>query len=261
MILIKNLFLPLSGWPISIDDLKVYYRQAAEMLGISYEKFYNKSFFRDTINGISFNQFDRKILFLLENVYQVSNSKNRDFGVKYKKEFETSQNIDVLFHSTVTQLNLNIEGREVESVSISNLIGNKATLKANQFVLACGALENPRILLASNRYYKEGIGNSSGFVGTCFMSHPAVQNVAEVYRTSDEQCIDEDKYSADYFIAFEMSSKQRLTHETLRHSLSIYQFNGLESPSTYISGRIFTQFNKLLDKFDFLSSLSRLFVN
>ena len=38
----KKSYVPLSGWPISLDDLKVYYKQAAEMLGISYEKFYNK---------------------------------------------------------------------------------------------------------------------------------------------------------------------------------------------------------------------------
>ena len=253
----KKSFLPLSGWPISIDDLKVYYKEAAKMLGISYEKFYNKTFFRDTLNGISFKQFDRKNSFLTGNVFQISNSKNRDFGAKYKNEFESSQNIDVLFHSTVTQLNLNTEGSEVESVSIADLIGNKATVKANQFVLACGALENPRILLASNSYYEEGIGNSSGFVGACFMSHPGVQNVGEVYRTSDEQCIDKDKYKADYYVAFEMSSKQRLKHKTLRHSLSIYQFRGLASPSTYISGRIFSQFDKLLDKFGFLSSVKQ----
>ncbi|MDC0893250.1 GMC family oxidoreductase [Pseudomonadales bacterium] len=254
----KKDFIPLSGWPISIDDLKAYYIEAAEMLGISYKKFYNKSFFQDTLNGISFNQFDRKNSLLSGNVFQISNSKNKDFGVKYKSEFESSENIDVLFHSTVTQLNLNTGGSEVDSVTVADLIGNKAIVKANQFVLACGALENPRILLASNTHYKEGIGNRSGFVGACFMSHPGVRNVGEVYRTSDEQCVDRDKYKPDYYVAFEMSSKQRLKHKTLRHSLSIYQLKGLESPNTYLSGRIFTQFDKILDKFDFLSSVKQM---
>ena len=253
----KKSFIPLSGWPISIDDLKVYYIEAAEMLGISYEKFYIKRFFQDTLNGISFKQFDRKNSFLTGNVFQISNSKNKDFSVKYKNEFESSQNVDVLFHSTVTQLNLNTEGSEVESVSIADLIGNKATVKAKRFVLACGALENPRILLASNKYYEEGIGNSSGFVGACFMSHPGIRNVGEVYRTSDEQCVNKDKYESDYYVTFEMSSKQRLKNKTLRHSLSMYQFKGLESVNTYISGRLFTQFDKLLHKFDFLSSVKQ----
>ena len=67
--------------------------EASEMLGITYEKFYNKRFFKNTINGISFKQFDRKNSFLTGNVFQISNSENKDFGAKYKNEFESSQNI------------------------------------------------------------------------------------------------------------------------------------------------------------------------
>ena len=50
----KKSFIPLSGWPISLNDLKIYYKQAAKMLGISYKNFYNKDFFQDTFEGISF---------------------------------------------------------------------------------------------------------------------------------------------------------------------------------------------------------------
>ena len=34
----------LSGWPISSNDLNFYYKQAASMLGISYEKFFNEDY-------------------------------------------------------------------------------------------------------------------------------------------------------------------------------------------------------------------------
>lgn len=253
----KKEFIPLSGWPISIDDLNEYYKEAAEMLGISYAKFYNERFFQNTLDGINFKQFDRKNSFLTGNVYQISNSKNKDFGVKYKDELQSSKNTDVLFHSTVTQLNLNTDGSEVESVSIADLIGNKATIKAKKFVLACGALENPRILLASRRYYKEGIGNGSGFVGACFMSHPGVLKVGEIYRTSEEQCINRDKYQADYYVQFEMSLEQRLKQKTLRHVFAISQSNGLASSKTYIPGKLFTRFNQLVDKFSSLSSFKK----
>ncbi|MEK9569884.1 MAG: GMC family oxidoreductase [Paracoccaceae bacterium] len=251
----KKPYLPLSGWPISLNDLELYYKEAAEMLGISYEKFYKKDFFHDTLNGISFQRFNRTKSFLAGNVFQVANSKNKNFGVKYKSAIERSPNIDVFLHSTVTRLNLNQDGAGVESVLIADLLGNRRTIHAKQFVLACGALENPRILLASNTYLKDGVGNKSGFVGACFMSHPGVQNVGEVYRTSSDQCIEKDRYTRDYYAAFEMSPQQRLRHKTLRHSLSIYKFKGLESASTYVSGRIFTQFDKLLAKFDLKSSL------
>jgi choline dehydrogenase-like flavoprotein len=249
-------FVPLSGWPIRLIDLRDYYIEAAEMLGISYEKFYDQQFFQNTLNGVSFKEFNRKNSFLSGNVYQVSDIQKRDFGSRYKTEFESSQNIDVLFHSTVTRLNVDATGGQIDSASIADLDGNKAIVRAKHFVLACGALENPRILLASNDHYKEGIGNHSGFVGACFMSHPGIQNVGEVHRSIDELCIDGDRFEDDYVVAFEMSPTQREKQKTLRHSLSMYRFSGLEDPSTYLSGRIFTHFNKIIEKFDFLSSVS-----
>jgi choline dehydrogenase-like flavoprotein len=154
-------------------------------------------------------------------------------------------------------LNLNSSGKDIQSASIADLNGNKATIKAKIFVLACGALENPRILLASNDHYKNGIGNGSGFVGSCFMSHPGVTNVGEIHKSSPDQCIDEEEYNDDYIVQFEMSPKQRSKQKVLRHMLSISQYRDLANPSTYISGRVFTEFDKLVGNFNFVSSVKK----
>jgi choline dehydrogenase-like flavoprotein len=42
------------------------------------------------------------------------------------------------------------------------------------FVLACGAIENARLLLASRSYRSAGLGNDRGLVGRFFMEHPQV---------------------------------------------------------------------------------------
>ena len=154
-------------------------------------------------------------------VKQISSSKNRDFSEKYKSDFEASTNTDIIFHSTVTEINLFNDGKDVESVTIANLDGNNATVKSKIFVLACGALENPRILLSSNKYYKEGIGNSYGFVGSYFMSHPGVQNVARIYKTDNKICISDSKQLSTHKVFFEVSSNERSKSNILRHSLSI----------------------------------------
>ena len=39
-------------------------------------------------------------------------------------------------------------------------------------MLACGGLENPRLLLAANRQVNAGLGNQRDMVGRCFMEHP-----------------------------------------------------------------------------------------
>ena len=45
-------------------------------------------------------------------------------------------------------------------------------MRARAYVLACGGLENPRLLLASNRQVNAGLGNQRDWVGRCFMEHP-----------------------------------------------------------------------------------------
>jgi len=247
----KKSFIHLSGWPISLDDLKIYYKQAAKMLGISYNKFYSKDYFQDTFRGLSFREFNRDNSFLSAGVFQVSNIHNRDFGNKYKIDFEISDNTDVIFHSTVTKLNLNSTGEDVHSASIADLGGNKATIRAKVFVLACGALENPRILLASNNHYKNGIGNNSGFVGSCFMSHPGILNVAEIYRSGVESCIKENKYRDDYTVQFESNIDERLEQKILRHGLSISNSADFSNLSTIYSGKILKDFSKLLKNHSF----------
>jgi len=244
-------FIPLSGWPISFKDLKKYYQQAAKMLGISYRKFYSKDFFQDTFDGLSFNEFNRDNSFLSGRVFQVSSSKNRDFGSKYKQEISADKNTDVIIHSTVTKINLDSLGNKVESVSIADLNGNKTTVRSKIFVLACGAIENPRILLSSTDYYKRGIGNTSEFVGACFMSHPGILNVAEIHRSKGGKCVKKDKYSDDYIVQFELSDKERQKQEILCHGFSISDYTDLSNLSTIYTGKVLKDFDKLLSNFTF----------
>ena len=178
----KKSYVPLSGWPISLDDLKVYYKQAAEMLGISYEKFYNKDLLGKTFREKSFDEINRDNSFLSANVLQVSNVENRDFAEKYRNDLESSVNTHVIFHSTVTRLNFSKNTKNVESVSIADLNNNSGIIKAKIFVLACGALENPRILLISKKFDKKETNIDSNLVGSCFMSHPGIQEVAEIHK-------------------------------------------------------------------------------
>ena len=50
--------------------------------------------------------------------------------------------------------------------------GRRIDIKARHFVLACGGLENARLLLASRDKHPTGIGNGYDRVGRYFMDHP-----------------------------------------------------------------------------------------
>jgi choline dehydrogenase-like flavoprotein len=59
----------------------------------------------------------------------------------------------------------------ITNVSIKNLAGKQHTVKAKYFVSACCAIQNARLLLASNSQAPNGLGNDHDLVGRFFMDH------------------------------------------------------------------------------------------
>ena len=62
--------------------------------------------------------------------------------------------------------------RAVEAIVARTLNGHVLQVRARAYVLACGGIENARLLLASNRVAPAGIGNEYDLVGRFFMDHP-----------------------------------------------------------------------------------------
>jgi choline dehydrogenase-like flavoprotein len=75
-------------------------------------------------------------------------------------------------HANTTQINTSEGGERVKSLEVHTLDGRRAEVHSNAVVLACGALENARLLLASNKIVREGVGNSHDLVGRFLMDHP-----------------------------------------------------------------------------------------
>tara|TARA_R110001592_G_scaffold38609_1_gene127228 strand:+ start:67638 stop:69272 length:1635 start_codon:yes stop_codon:yes gene_type:complete len=70
----------------------------------------------------------------------------------------------------ITRLNSNAEG-QIESAEFLNDRKQKGIVKAQYFMVACHAIENPRLLLLSKGpHTPKGVANSSGLVGTHLMS-------------------------------------------------------------------------------------------
>lgn len=72
---------------------------------------------------------------------------------------------------TATGLEHDGDGRVI-SVVLRDRYGRSAQLRAKIYVVACGGLETPRLLLASrSASFPDGMGNHSGLVGRFFMEH------------------------------------------------------------------------------------------
>jgi len=116
-------------------------------------------------------------------------SKTRDsvlptyFGHRYEQDLKAAKNVTPYVHANVTNIRLNAGAQAVEQLQIATLAskggtGNHFTVKPRMVVLAAGAMENARLLLASNDVIATGIGNQNDLVGRFFADHPIPRDVA-----------------------------------------------------------------------------------
>jgi len=139
-------WVPNSGWPISYTELNRYYDKAAKILKLpSFEIFENVTLERGMSQSEKalFNNDDLK-----PNI-SLWGKRPLRFGAAYKAKLKRSRNITVYLSANVTEVMLNPEGNSVEELRIATLSGNRASIRSKRFVLACGGLENARLLLAS----------------------------------------------------------------------------------------------------------------
>jgi choline dehydrogenase-like flavoprotein len=158
-------WVPLSGWPLTKAELEPYYRGAQKICQLgAYD--YRPERWLDP--GQAVLPFDPARI--VSRVWQYSPPTR--FGEVYRGELEAAGNIDVLLHANVVDIEANESGSEVQRLRVATLEGKRLTVRARAYVLACGGLENPRLLLAANRQVKVGLGNQRDMVGRCFMEHP-----------------------------------------------------------------------------------------
>jgi choline dehydrogenase-like flavoprotein len=91
---------------------------------------------------------------------------------KYYRALKRSSAVTIYINSNVVNLELDEALRRVARVDVCCLNGVRYAIKARHFVLACGGLENTRILLSSDRQLPNGVGNAHDLLGRFYMDHP-----------------------------------------------------------------------------------------
>ena len=105
------------------------------------------------------------------------------FGHRYEQALRAQANLDVWLNANVTAIRLAANGAGVDHLDVATLPssaggGKNFTIKPRHTVLACGGIENARLLLASNDVMKTGIGNLTDQVGRYFSDNPVPRDVA-----------------------------------------------------------------------------------
>ena len=95
-----------------------------------------------------------------------------DFGQTHGKVIEVADNIKVFLNANCREIQIGQESRLIEAIKVRTLENRCFEVKAKTFVLACGGIENARLLLASNQALSAGLGNQNDLVGRYYMDHP-----------------------------------------------------------------------------------------
>src|SRR5207247_5033946 len=90
-----------------------------------------------------------------------------------RADVQASRNITAILNATVTAVRLESNGASCKCLSVAAPNGEALHVSARQYVLACGAIENARLLLISDDVHEKGIGYANDLVGRFFMDHPA----------------------------------------------------------------------------------------
>lgn len=159
-------WVPNSGWPITREDLDPYYRlahQTCELGGVEYSGEYWSQLTSQPLLDLNSER-------VASAIWQFSPPTR--FGERYRTELQTTSNLDVYLHANLVELEALPSGGRVRRLRVASLSGNSFFVEPRVVVLALGAVENARVLLASTGAHPEGLGNERGVVGRYFMEHP-----------------------------------------------------------------------------------------
>lgn len=165
----KRDWVPDSGWPFSRIDLDPYYQKASDILEL-------QTSLPDAGTMKSSLPFDTNVI---RNKMWYFSPPVR-FGKKYRHAIVNAENIILYTYANVTNIVANYSVSSVTELTVKNLAGKVLRVRAKKFVLACCAIQNARLLLASNRQAKKGLGNDYDLVGRHFMEHLEM-NAADLF--------------------------------------------------------------------------------
>lgn len=188
----KRDWIPHSGWPITRQTLDPYYNRASEIIELGKYSFDIDTYIGDDPELVPLPFTDSPVW---TKMWQLSPPTR--FGKKYRDRIVDSDNIVLYTHANVCDIEANESVSSIKDVALKTLEGKSHKVRARKFVLACGAMQNARLLLASNKQAAAGLGNDKDLVGRYFMEHLEVESARFILPSPGPMKL----YTVDIFIS------------------------------------------------------------
>ncbi len=158
-------YVPYSGWPIGRKDLDPFYHKAQLALQLGPFE-YDLAYWKNSYPNFEPFPLDKNIIW--NKMWQYSKAR---FGSLYKETLVQAKNVHLYTYANVVDIHATENIAAIKEVTIKDHEGKSHKVSAKYFVLACGTIQNTRLLLASNSQAKKGLGNNQDLVGRYFMEH------------------------------------------------------------------------------------------
>lgn len=225
----KRDWLPFSGWPIDAAELAPHYRATRSFFAIPDLDGAARELEATGFHG---GGLEAKV---------VAHSDPVDLGRKYWSRLNADPNVICKLDATVTCLHLSEDRDRISRVDVNSSNGERVHVRADKVVLACGGIENARLLLHSNGEVEEGLGNRHDVVGRYHMEHPMravgvlpVGDKAQGLRGFTDRGMAGD---VDVVGTLGLSRVLRERHGLLDLHLRVYRFHPMEATSPVVAGK------------------------
>jgi choline dehydrogenase-like flavoprotein len=167
-----------SGWPFGIKELQPYFQRAQALVEAGPWS-YDHSTKAMTDAGQPLALGDGGVY---TSWFQFSRQRNNvlptHFGDRYAGDLRRIANLKLFLHANATNLRLSANAARLDQFDVATLNGRRFSVKAQATVLALGAIENARLMLASRDVASAGVGNGNDLVGRFFADHPIPRDTA-----------------------------------------------------------------------------------
>jgi choline dehydrogenase-like flavoprotein len=151
-------WIPNSGWPLTRGELDPFYKKAQQLIGLGPYEYRSSAWSNE--NWDLFDIAGTDIAHAMRQSYP------QRFGPVYQKDLEKAENVHVILNANLTGIRTNEAFDHVTAVEATALGGKSITIDAKNVVLACGGVENARLLLAF------GFNSKLPALGRYFNFHP-----------------------------------------------------------------------------------------
>jgi choline dehydrogenase-like flavoprotein len=155
-----------TGWPFSYQELEPFYRRAGESVGVDFDYDAANWLPDGGPSALSWDGGPRLALFRFAD--------HRTFTDRFDS-FAHSRQIDLLLNATATRIVTGASG-SVESLEVTSPGGPRLSITGRAYVLACGGIDNARLLLASPGPNGAAVGNEHDNVGRYFTDHLSIDS-------------------------------------------------------------------------------------